>query len=120
MMRFHRLVNLFALAAVAVGAGTLVTRAAGPAPGSTEPVAEAAFAPEARAAAKDAPAAQREDQGRRLVPVVGRPAFFGVTKPVRELPAAPAREIKASGDPREIRNPSLADRSRRSPIKRVF
>jgi subtilisin-like proprotein convertase family protein len=117
-MRFHRLVSLFALGAVAVGGGSLVTRAASPSPGSTESATEAAFAPDVRAA-KDKAAASKRRALRRgpLGPFVGHAQYFGVTPAVRDLPPVPAQEAAVD---REIRNPSLAaDKSRRPPIKQI-
>jgi hypothetical protein len=75
-MPFRRLVTIVALGALAVGAGTFVTRAAGPAPADQEAPAD-------------------------LVPVVGHAAAFGVTPAVRDLPAAVV-PMKASGKTREI------------------
>src|SRR5262245_50033045 len=118
-MRFHRLVSVLTLGAVAAGGATLVTRAAGPASGSTEPVIETAVAADAQAATTEV-ASPSKGAVKRLRPVVGYPVSFGVTPALRDLPAMPAKEMKPNQDPREIRNPSLAEGSRRLPIKRVI
>ncbi len=60
---------------------------------------------------------QDKASGRELMPVEGRAERFGVSEPVRDMPAAPLREIDPYLDPREIRNPAIR-RVRKAPIRR--